>query len=194
MAYRFFRVSTQNLNSAANELNRFLRTHSIDSVERHFVSQGEASFWLFCVEYQEQASGAVGAASEAAAASAGTRRKERVDYRELLNDDDFQVYVGLKQLRQEIADEEKLAIYLIFTNEQLAKIAETRPRTKEDLKKIEGLGQGRADKYGERVIQWLSKTQGDKHEASGGAVPENHGPKKPGTGDGQGAARKTSPA
>lgn len=194
MAYKFFRVSAQNLNPAAHELNRFLRSHSVDSVERHFVGQGEASFWLFCVEYQEQPIGGTGAASEAGTGSAGTRRKERVDYRDLLDDDDFQVYVGLKQLRQEIANEEKLAIYLIFTNEHLAKIAETRPRTKEDLKKIEGLGQARVDKYGERVLQWLIKTQGDKHEASGGIVPEDSGAGKPRTGDGQGAARKTPPA
>jgi hypothetical protein len=50
MAYKFFRVSAQNLNSTAGELNRFLRSHSVDSIERHFVSQGETSFWLFCVE------------------------------------------------------------------------------------------------------------------------------------------------
>lgn len=191
MAYMFFRVSAQNLNSAASELNRFLRSHSIDSIERHFVSQGEASFWLFCVDYQEQLATGGNASGTGAG---GTRRKERVDYRDLLNDDDFQTYVGLKQLRQQIAEEEKLAVYLIFTNDQLAKIAEARPRTKEELAKIEGIGPARVDKYGERVIQWLIKTQGDKHEASDGAVPKNPGAGKPTPGDGQGPARKTTSA
>ncbi len=84
MRFKFFRVSVHSLDTAADELNRFLNSHRVDSVERQFVNQGGNSYWLFCVEYPQQQE------TKATATSAGTRRKERVDYREILNDDDFQ--------------------------------------------------------------------------------------------------------
>ncbi|MDB4516977.1 hypothetical protein N9089_05190 [Crocinitomicaceae bacterium] len=118
MAFKFFRVSAHNLDSAADELNRFLSSNHVDSIERQFVDRGESPYWLFCIEYQEERQ------AKSPATSTGTRRKERVDYREHLNDEDFQTYLGLKELRVRIADEEKLAVYLIFTNEHLAKIAD----------------------------------------------------------------------
>lgn len=197
MPFQFFRIPAQNLNAAAEELNRFLRSHHAQTIERHFIQQGDQSFWLFCVEYQEQPGGRssvepVTNATESAASTAagGTRRKERIDYRDKLNEEDFRLYVGLKKLREQLADEEKLAIYLIFTNDQLAKLAECKPRTTEDLKKIDGLGASKIEKYGTRVLGWFQEAQGATHEASGTTVSENSGTGKPATRDGQGAAGK----
>ena len=53
MSFKFFRVSVHRLDTAADELNRFLNSHRVDSVERQFVNQGENSYWLFCVEYPQ---------------------------------------------------------------------------------------------------------------------------------------------
>ncbi len=198
MPFQFFRVPAQNLNAASHELNRFLRSHHAQTIERHFIEQGEQSFWLFCIEYQEQSGGrapgelAANASDSAASTGAGgTRRKERIDYRDKLNDEDFQLYVGLKKLREQLADEEKLAIYLIFTNDQLAKLAESKPQTTEDLKKIEGVGPAKIEKYGARVLEWFKHSLGDRDETSGATVSENSGTGKPAVGDGQGAAGKT---
>ncbi len=104
MAFKFIRISVCDLDSGSDALNRFLQGHRVESVERRFVEDHQNSYWLFCVEYQERQP------ARASEPSAGPRRKERVDYRELLNDDDFQVYLGLKELRKQLADEEKVAM------------------------------------------------------------------------------------
>jgi len=186
MAFKFFRVSLHDLDGATNELNQFLTSHRVDSIERQFVNQGENSYWLFCIEYHEPQQ------ARTLAASAGTRRRERIDYRDVLNDDDFQTYLRLKELRQQIAQEESLAVYLIFTNEHLAKIAEAHVRTKEDLQKIDGIGKARVEKYGDRVLKWLHDSRGNEHEASGESVPADSAAGEPSTGGNQGPAGKTS--
>jgi superfamily II DNA helicase RecQ len=199
--FQFFRIPAQNLNAAGHELNRFLRSHHVQTIERHFIEQGEQSFWLFSVEYQEQAGGrssgepaANASESSASTGAGGTRRKERIDYRDKLSEEDFQLYVGLKKLREQLADEEKLAIYLIFTNDQLAKLAESKPRTTEDLKQIEGVGPAKIEKYGARVLEWFKHSQGDRHETSRATVSENPGAGKPAAGHGESAAGKAGKA
>ena len=43
-----------------------------------------------------------------------------MDYREVLNPEQFAAFVKLRTLRQTISKEEAVPVYVIFTNEQLA--------------------------------------------------------------------------
>ncbi len=45
-----------------------------------------------------------------------------------------------------------MMLYAVFTNEQLAQAAASRPRSKADLLKIGGIGESRAEKYGPRLL------------------------------------------
>jgi hypothetical protein len=75
MAFRFFTVPIQNAEQAEAELNGFLRSHKVLSIDRRWVEQGSTSFWTFCVNYLDgQTTGSVG--------DRGARGK--VDYKEVL--------------------------------------------------------------------------------------------------------------
>jgi superfamily II DNA helicase RecQ len=185
MPFQFYRVSIHNMEDAAEELNAFLSAHCVISVDRQLIENGENSYWLFCIEYSEQQAGS------SRAKSAGVRRKGGVDYRELLSEDDFQTYLGLKEFRKQVAEEENIAVYLVFTNNHLAKIAERDVRTLEELRQIEGIGKSRIEKYGDRVIKWLTEYRGDKDEAGGEPVPEDSRAEQPAAGSDQGAEGET---
>jgi superfamily II DNA helicase RecQ len=46
-------------------------------------------------------------------------------------------------------------VYTIFTNEQLAAVAQKRTATLSGLKEIEGVGDSRISKYGEEIIKLI---------------------------------------
>ena len=97
MAYFFINISVRDGASAQGELNGFLRSHRILTVERRFVDMGENSFWSFCVDYLESS----GSASGSSPSKFGGR--DKVDYREVLSAEDFAIFAELRQLRKEIA-------------------------------------------------------------------------------------------
>jgi len=161
--YRFFVIPVRTSVSAEEELNRFLRSHRVLSVDRRWVDQGSESFWSFCVDYLEP-----GQAGSVLNRGSGERGK--VDYREVLKPDEFALFVKLRALRQEIAKDEAVPVYMVFTNEQLAQIVRLKARSKADLNKIAGVGEARIQKYGERFLA-CAKQHGDgTDEASRAAV------------------------
>ena len=139
MPIQIYTIPVHDDGRSVEALNQFLASHRILSVERHFVTQGTASFWTFCVDYLEGA--------PAATPSRFGVGKSRVDYREKLAPDDFAVFARLRDERKVISQTEGVPVYTIFTNEQLAQMVENKVRTRGDLEKIAGVGDGRIDKY-----------------------------------------------
>lgn len=92
--------------TAEEELNRFLATHRIVSVDRQFVSDGARSVWAICVTWVE------GRAPDAR--GQGESRKGRVDYRDVLDADHFAVFAKLRDFRKAIAEREGVPPYTIF--------------------------------------------------------------------------------
>jgi superfamily II DNA helicase RecQ len=136
--------------AAIAELNGFLRSHKVLSVDRRWVDLETESFWSFCVDYLERGAGGPQAAK-------GGPARGKVDYREVLSPDDFAVFVQLRQMRKEIAQAEAVPVYTVFTNEQLAQMVQTRATTKAALKRIAGVGDARIVKYGLRFLDLLTK-------------------------------------
>jgi hypothetical protein len=129
MAYRFFTISIRDEGPAAADLNGFLRSRRVLSVDRRWVDQGSESFWSFCVDYLESSGEATGGAPPG---RNGTNRG-KVDYREVLSPEDFAVFARLRQARKEIAQADAVPVYTIFTNEQLAQMVQARATTKAAL-------------------------------------------------------------
>ena len=88
MAYRIFTVPIQDTGQAVSELNGFLGSHKILSVDRRWVEQGSMSFWSFCVDYLESA---------AAGSPQGrfSNQRGKIDYKEILKPEDFAVFAKL---------------------------------------------------------------------------------------------------
>lgn len=93
--------------------------------------------------------------------------RHRIDYREVLTPDQFELFAKLRTLRQQIAKEEAVPVYVVFTNEQLAEIVRKGARSKSDLGRIDGVGDARIQKYGERFLSCLKEHLGGTDEASG---------------------------
>ena len=152
MAYRFFTISVRDEGPAAADLNGFLRSRRVLSVDRRWVDQGWESFWSFCVDYLESSGGATGGAPPG---RNGTNRG-KVDYREVLSPEDFAVFARLRQARKEIAQADAVPVYTIFTNEQLAQMVQARATTKAGLEQVAGVGDARIEKYGARILEALN--------------------------------------
>jgi superfamily II DNA helicase RecQ len=149
MAYTFFKIPCGPEPGAAQVLNDFLRTHSVLAVEKQWVSAGDASFWAFCVQYQE--AGAAGAARPG-----GSGGGAKVDYKEVLNDEQFRVFVKLRELRKQLAEREGMPVFAVFTNEQLAEMVKKPVRTAEELRGIPGVGEARVEKYGREILALMN--------------------------------------
>ncbi len=145
MKYAFFTILAQFPEKGQDALNQFCAMHSINSIEKHFVENGENSYWSFCVSYVQQGS----------SSPRNGVKKNAIDYREVLSEADFAVYAKLRTLRKALAEKEGTPAYVIFTNEQLAKMVTTQVTSKQALSEIEGIGKGRVDKYADEFLNIL---------------------------------------
>ncbi len=162
MAYRFFVVPVHDEGSAIAELNGFVRSHRVLSVDRRWVDQGTESFWSFCVDYLERVAGG-GADWQGQCHEPGEGRLSRG-----AEPEDFAVFARLRQMRKEISQAEAVPVYTVFTNEQLAQMVRTRATTKAGAGK-DRRGRRRADrKYGPRFLEVLGKQVGPEARAGCG--------------------------
>ncbi|MBF8271341.1 MAG: ATP-dependent DNA helicase RecQ [Magnetococcales bacterium] len=145
MQIRFFTVPVHGGDAAAGLLNQFLSGHRVLSMDRSFVQDGPNSAWSFCVHF------------EASAGSPITMpgKRPKVDYKEVLNDQDFAVFARLRDLRKERSESEGVPAYALFTNEQLAEMVQRRVTTPSALLEISGIGDARVEKYGEDFLKLL---------------------------------------
>jgi superfamily II DNA helicase RecQ len=162
MAYRFFQIPVRDSGAAEEELNRFLRGHRVLSVERRWVDLGLESYWSFCVDYLERPA----SSSPGSPARAPGEPRGKVDYREVLSPEQFAAFVKLRALRQSISKEEAVPVYVIFTNEQLAAMVQQGAASKADLGRIDGVGEARIQKYGDRFLACMKEHRDGAHEAS----------------------------
>jgi len=145
MQMSFYAIPARGDAGLLEELNRFLRSHRVLTVHREFVAQGDNSFWALSVEYME------GPASPTPE-TASRGGKQRVDYKEILSPEDFALFAKLRDWRKTTAEQEGIPVYAVLTNEQLAAIATKGPDSSTALRNIEGIGEGKAGKYGEGVL------------------------------------------
>ena len=151
MKYHFVAVPALGGEAAAAELNRFLGAHRVTHVERAFVPDGPASFWSFCVTWQE------GPTPQAAPVVNAPRDRKQVDYKELLTEAQFTVFARLRDLRKALAERDGVPVYSVFTNEQLAAMVQRPVTTLAGLEAIDGVGRGRLEKYGAAVLAVLTQ-------------------------------------
>lgn len=109
MQIQFFQVPVHA--SQVDGLNRFLSTHRVTSIERQFVSDGANSFWSICVTFES-----------GDPPQTSIQQKGRVDYRDVLTEEQFSIFAKLRVLRKELSERDKVPPYSIFNNEHLAEV------------------------------------------------------------------------
>jgi superfamily II DNA helicase RecQ len=153
MPFEFIQIPANGQGSAKEELNRLLRGGRIASVKKEFVSNGEDSFWAFCIEYLD---GVLGTDRSRSGGSAAPK----VDYREILNEGDFARFVKLRDLRKALSEKEAIPAYSIFTNEQLAAMVTGKVDSLTGMGDIQGIGAARLEKYGKAFLLLLAENGG----------------------------------
>ena len=154
MGLRFFTIPVRDSEKPERELNGFLASHKVLSIDRQLVDVGMNSFWAICVDYLMTSAGESTLASNLS--------RSRVDYKTILPPDEFDVFSKLRQLRKELAQHEAVPVYALFTNEQLAQMVQRRCRSRSDVAQIEGIGEGKIEKYVDRcnsADRWRSSVR-----------------------------------
>lgn len=147
MQYKIFTISIFDGEILEEEMNKFLRNHKIIEVEKHFSEAFSA--WTFSITYIENA----------ISANYGKPvKKEKIDYKEVLDEKTFAKFAKLREARKIIANDEGVPAFAVFTNEELAAIAALEDISEKNIASLKDIGEKRAEKYGEQLIQ-LSKLQ-----------------------------------
>ena len=110
MHLKLFVLPIKNLGAAEAEMNAFLRGHRVLAVKKEFVADGENSFWSFCVKYLDSGGGG---------GLLPGGKLPKVDYKEVLKPEDFEVFSRLRVWRKSVAEKEGVPVYVVLTNEQL---------------------------------------------------------------------------
>jgi hypothetical protein len=131
MGLRFFVVSVMNPEASEQDLNGFLASHKVVSIERKLIDQGVNSFWAICVDFLTHTP------SDGTARSNLTR--SRVDYKAILPPEEFAVYSELREMRKELDQTEAVPVYALFTNEQLAQMVHGRMTRRPNTGLVKGL-------------------------------------------------------
>ncbi len=74
----------------------------------------------------------------------------------LERDIDRELFQKLRELRLEIAKEEKVPPYIVFSDKTLIHMCQIRPKTKKEMLMVSGVGEMKYEKYGERFLKVMS--------------------------------------
>ena len=151
MKVKLFTIPIYDGEAMTEELNRFLASHRVVTVDREFVANGTYSIWAICVTVEGENT-----------SKSKKMARERIDYREVLSPEDFALYSKLRAQRKELADKDGLPAYALFTNEQLAAMATERIMSLSALGELSGVGAARVEKYGEIFLEIIRRQSNDK--------------------------------
>ncbi len=147
MKYKFFSIPAQNPLDAENRLNAFCAQHRVGFVEKHLIADGAESYWVICVTWHEGED----------SLSTGGNKKLVVDYKQVLSEADFSLYLELRNFRKALAEQHAVPVYALFTNEQLAAMIQNKVANKAGLQNIAGVGNSRINKFGDDFLQKLNE-------------------------------------
>ncbi len=138
MQIKLFTIPIVGGEALNEELNAFLRSKKILHTEHQLVIHDQGVFWCFFVKYlDEQLEG---------------REGKKVDYRQVLDEVTFQRFSKLREIRKQIATNEAIPAYVVFTDEELAELAKQEVITPATMKSIKGIGEKKVEKYGQHFI------------------------------------------
>ncbi|WGZ93336.1 MAG: HRDC domain-containing protein [Candidatus Thiothrix putei] len=148
MKLQFFSVDALEPDSDQETIDDFCTRHRLVSVDKRFVERSEFCYWSVCVTYLEPS-------SSPSKPTKAVDKRGQVDYREILGAEDFAVYAKLRDLRKAISEAENTPVYAIISNAQMADMVTKRVTTAAALGEINGVGDAKLEKYGERFLTLL---------------------------------------
>lgn len=126
------------------------QTSLTDGERKSMPKAGEetAPIILKLPKEQERKKGGSGGES----GSAGGRKRKKAGAAAALREQDMELFEELRALRRDIAAEEKVPPYLIFSDKTLVLMCLSRPKDTAGMLNISGIGEYKVKKYGERFL------------------------------------------
>lgn len=126
------------------------QTSLTDGERKSMQKAGEetAPIILKLPKEQERKKGGSGGES----GSAGGRKRKKAGAAAALREQDMELFEELRALRRDIAAEEKVPPYLIFSDKTLVLMCLSRPKDTAGMLNISGIGEYKVKKYGERFL------------------------------------------
>lgn len=146
MQFQFYKIPVNNSQPQTDEMNAFLRGHKIVSVEKHFAANEHNAYWAFCVQY------ILGIPKQSV-----STKKEKTDYKDILDEKTFAIFSELRKIRKQLATEDAVPAYAVFTDAELAEISKLKELTTAALKTITGIGEKKIEKYGRLMLEEYKK-------------------------------------
>lgn len=138
MQIKLFTMPAFGGEAAEEELNRFLRSHRVLQLERHFVSD-QGGYWALLVEYAD--------GDPIAEAPPQSRSAKAKDPTVSMSDEEKMRFSIYRDKRKEISTEKGIPPYLVFTNEELAALASLPLLNEETAKTLKNIAPQRKKDY-----------------------------------------------
>ncbi len=127
------------------DMNVFLKTKKILQVENQTVTSNNGGYWSFCIKYIDDTD----------IAERDKLKADKIDYRKELDEPTFARYSKLRETRKALSDKDKVPVYAVCTNEELAEMAKLKDFTLANIRKISGMGEKKVEKYGVHFIETI---------------------------------------
>ncbi len=160
MQIKIFNINLFDSGAALDEMNKFLRSRRILNIREEFVSNTNGnSYWTFCIQYLDLNTTAMNKVS--------STKKQKIDYKSVLDAKTFEVFSSLRACRKIIAQNDAIPAFAVFTDAELASIAQLNQLAYSNLIEIKGIGKKRVEKYGKMIIQmYFKEEKNEKSEES----------------------------
>lgn len=140
MQIKLFTIPVGDNGTALEEMNRFLRTSKILEVDNQLISNEKGAYWCFCVRYIERTFNPPG------------NDKPKIDYRRVLDSETFKKFSKLREIRKQVAIDEGIPAYAVFTDEELAGLAKLDTITQTSMLSIKGIGDKKVERFSKHFI------------------------------------------
>ncbi|MBQ9368497.1 MAG: HRDC domain-containing protein [Victivallales bacterium] len=154
MAFEIFCVELPNGGDSLERVNKFMATHVIVSKQQHLVSRDGIPYMMFCLEYVQNGT----------TATAAPNSEAKADVWSSLDSTQREQFNRLRDLRNQLAEQEHVKPFVVFTNDQLGEMVKGRVTTLEAMKGIRDVGKARLEKFAPQLLPILKELFSDKGE------------------------------
>lgn len=126
MQYKIYTLPIIASETEQEEMNHFIRSHKVADVCKQLVVADGQAYWSFCITYL--------LTSQLSTDFSDQSRKQKVDYRLVLDEESFARFTIMRKVRKAMAEEQAIPPYAIFTDAEMAEVAKLSSLTPQTLK------------------------------------------------------------
>ncbi|MFN3752903.1 HRDC domain-containing protein [Flavobacterium sp.] len=124
------------------KMNAFLDSVEVKLTSTNFVTTGKVDYWSAVVFYSPKV--------------LGKSKSENKTTEDELSHEQTKIFNALRVWRNDLAQKLDWSSFRICHNSHLIAVAQSNPRTLEELERVSGFGKARTEKYGDAILAVLN--------------------------------------